>query len=385
MDCLDRTNVAQSACASRLLEKQLMEEGVDINLERDPTTQWFNTLWADNGDAISKQYSSTAALKGDYTRTRKRNYRGALNDLGLTLSRYYNNIVNDFFSQAAIDYLLGKVDVSVFEDFEADMMSGDPAISMEKIRANAIETSSKIVVADQREDLHGGWTLLSPQQPNTVRTLPFEEVILLLTDAALYVVRFDWNIDKVSSFDRVDLRSVLGIMRGTYISSTLTAKQMDEQRNIGLVVKYRPGEGDLQRRNTRSLNSAPTEDQVQASENSPSSPSYIPSLGALARLSGRASSPEIKLLAFKALPVRSKPANADRQETHTMSEKEVIKSVCNEIQRTVTGGGGSRPDLQEKEAGPFIEENDIISLQEAKRSTGYLEQWGHSLKKFVWA
>ena len=90
---------------------------------------------------------------------------------------------------------------------------------MEKIRANAIETSSKIVVADQKEDLLGGWTLLSPQQANTVRTLPFEEVILLLTDAALYVVRFDWNIDKVSSFDRVDLRSVLGIMRGIYSKS----------------------------------------------------------------------------------------------------------------------------------------------------------------------
>lgn len=39
------------------------------------------------GDAISKQYSSTRALKGDYTRTRKRDYRGAINDLGLTLSR----------------------------------------------------------------------------------------------------------------------------------------------------------------------------------------------------------------------------------------------------------------------------------------------------------
>ena len=159
---------------------------------------------------------------------------------------------------------------------------------------------------------------------------------------------------------------------------------MDEQRNIGLVVKYEPGEGDLQRKNTRSLSSAPTEDHAQSSEKSPSSPSYIPSLGALARLSGRGSSPQIKLLAFKALPVRSKSTNADGQETHTMSEKEVVKSICDEIQRTVSGES-SRSDLQEKEAGPFIEENDIISLQEAKRSTGYLEQWGHSLKKFVWA
>lgn len=163
-----------------------------------------------DGDAISRQYSSTAALKGDYTRTKRRDYRGALNDFGLTLSRYYNNIVNDYFSQAAIDFLLGNVTEQVFEEFEADMMSNDPAISMRKVRANAIDTSSKIVIAEQREDLVGGWTVLSPKEPNTLRTFPFEEIILLLTDAALYAVHFDWNLEKVSSFERVDLRSVAG-------------------------------------------------------------------------------------------------------------------------------------------------------------------------------
>lgn len=386
MDCLDRTNVAQSACASRILEKQLREEGVDINLEKDPDTQWFNTLWADNGDAISKQYSSTAALKGDYTRTRKRNYRGALNDFGLTLSRYYNNIVNDFFSQAAIDYLLGKVDSSVFEDFEAEMMSGDPAISLPRIQANAIETSVKIVIPDQGEDFIGGWTLLSPQQANTVRTFPFEEIVLLLTDAALYAVRFDWNIEKVSSFERVDLRSILGIMRGTYISSTLTAKQMDEQRNVGFIIKYKPGDGDLHRRNTRSLSSVPTAKEDPAATASPTSPSYLPSFGVLARLSGRGSAPEIKLLAFKALPARSRHANAKRaKETHTISEKELVRNICEEIEKA-TSAESTKPERREGDkASDFVEENDIISLSEAKKSTGYLEQWGHSLKRFVWA
>jgi hypothetical protein len=95
MDCLDRTGVAQCAFGQAAFEKQLHHKGIHIDLGGDSSTQWFNTLWADNGDAISKQYSSTAALKGDYTRTRKRDYRGALNDFGLTLSRYYNNIVND--------------------------------------------------------------------------------------------------------------------------------------------------------------------------------------------------------------------------------------------------------------------------------------------------
>lgn len=90
MDCLDRTNVCQSSFAKHMLELQLKEEGYDMSAQLDQETTWFNTLWADNGDAVSKQYASTAAMKGDYTRTRKRDYRGALNDLGLSLARFYS-------------------------------------------------------------------------------------------------------------------------------------------------------------------------------------------------------------------------------------------------------------------------------------------------------
>jgi SacI homology domain len=80
MDCLDRTNVAQSAFAQFILQEDLEDEGFEIDLFHDESTQWFNTLWADNGDAISREYASTAALKGDFTRTRKRNYRGAVSN-----------------------------------------------------------------------------------------------------------------------------------------------------------------------------------------------------------------------------------------------------------------------------------------------------------------
>lgn len=93
MDCLDRTNVCQSSFAKHMLEVQLKEEGFDMSTQADQVTAWFNTIWADNGDAVSKQYASTAAMKGDYTRTRKRDYRGALNDLGLGLARYYSGYV----------------------------------------------------------------------------------------------------------------------------------------------------------------------------------------------------------------------------------------------------------------------------------------------------
>jgi hypothetical protein len=90
MDCLDRTNVCQSSFAKHMLDLQLKEQGFDMGAQADQENAWFNTLWADNGDAISKQYASTGAMKGDYTRTRKRNYRGALTDAGLSLTRLFN-------------------------------------------------------------------------------------------------------------------------------------------------------------------------------------------------------------------------------------------------------------------------------------------------------
>ncbi len=367
MDCLDRTNVVQSSCGQRVLEKQLQEEGVVVDLRTDVTTiKWFNTLWADNGDAISRQYSSTAALKGDYTRTRQRNYRGLINDLTLTLSRYFNNVISDYFSQAAIDYLLGNVNAQVFEEFETDMMSRDPGVSMEKVRANAIETSSKIVIADHSEDLIGGWTLLSPREPNTLKTLPFEEVVLLVTDVAIYRVNFDFNTEKVSSFERINLRSITGIVRGTYITSTLTAAQIDESRNIGLVMKYIPGREDIARVNTRSLSSDVGLDDAKDAD-----------VEGVSGQSNREEIASLKILAFKALPARSSLASAVNEENGMISEKAVVNTICDEVQRAALGGYSA--------VSGFLEDKDIISLQEARKNTGLLEQWGHSLKKMVWA
>lgn len=55
MDCLDRTNVCQSSFGKFMLDLQLKEEGFDMTAQLDQVNSWFNTLWADNGDAISKQ------------------------------------------------------------------------------------------------------------------------------------------------------------------------------------------------------------------------------------------------------------------------------------------------------------------------------------------
>ncbi|KAK4080100.1 hypothetical protein Trihar35433_1205 [Trichoderma harzianum] len=376
MDCLDRTNVCQSSFAKHLLDLQLKEEGIDMSAQIDQETAWFNTLWADNGDAVSKQYASTSAMKGDYTRTRKRDYRGALNDLGISLTRLYTGMVNDYFSQAAIDFLLGNVSAKVFEEFEMDMMTKDPAVSVERMRERAVELCQKRVVADVNEEFHGGWVLISPNTANVLKSWPMEETVLLLTDAALYLCRFDWDLDKVSSFERVTLASITNIKIGTYITSTISQAHMNEARNVGFVVSYQPGKSDVRRRNTRTLSTKDAPKFTATGEPLPA-PTGFAGLFSGANASKE---PAIRKLAFKApYADSSMPASgAGPRQT----EMQIIDTICSEIERLAferqqVKEGGERKKL--------VEKGDIISLDTARRSTGLLEQLGHSLKKLVWA
>lgn len=285
-------------------------------------------------------------------------------------------IVNDYFSQAAIDFLVGNVTSLVFEDFEANLMSGDPAVSMQKMRQQAIDVSQKIVIGDEHEEFIGGWTLLTPHAPNTVKSVPFEEAVLLLTDSALYATRFDWNIEKVISFERVDLKHVTSLKYGTYITSTLSAVQADEQRNVGFVVTYEAGANDITRVNTRSMSTVQSRDQ----EDKPVVEAGSSPATGLSGLIGRAAPSPNRVLAWKALPARS--AVSDTSEVSQLSEIESVRAICSEIERTVLPWKEIESGTNRKS---IVESGDIISLSEAKKSTGILEQFGHSLKKMVWA
>ena len=261
------------------------------------------------------------------------------------------------------------------------------------------------MVADQNEDLVGGWTLLSPREPGTLRTFPFEEVVLLVTDKAIYAVRFDWNMEKVAGFERVDLRSIIRVRKGVYVTSTLATAQTDEDRNVGFIVTYRPGESDVAKINTRSLSTvvSPRElggdspEQEGQSHALPDQSAEHKETEADCDLDGPGSHPpkparkdtELKILAFKALPSKSvsPPTTCDNGEGPELSEKETVRIVCEEIGRVVraAGGGIGEGERRGVGGGDVVEEGAIISFAEARKSTGLLEQLGHSLKKLVWA
>ncbi|EME32039.1 phosphatidylinositide phosphatase [Galdieria sulphuraria] len=115
IDCLDRTNVLQSAIAEVILTKQLRQLQI---LSQEQTLKdfilvyaKFSNIWADHADAISEYYAGTGALKTDYTRTGKRSYRGIAVDGWRSLLRYWKNNFLDGYKQDAYNLLLGKVQI----------------------------------------------------------------------------------------------------------------------------------------------------------------------------------------------------------------------------------------------------------------------------------
>ena len=257
---------------------------------------------------------------------------------------------------------------------QSNLISGDPAVSMLNLRQQAIEMCQTLVVTED-EELISGWTLLTPQTPNTIRSSPFEESVLLLTDVALYSCRFDWNMEKVSSFERIDLQHIFSIKYGTYITSSLSLVQADEQRNVGLVVTYSAGADDVTRVNSRSMSNIRTRTETDLLVGMP----FVSQTPALEKLIGRPAAPTTRVLALKALSTRSVVAAG--HETR-MSEIDQVKAICSDIERMILHGqvvelGSERTSI--------VERGDIISLADARKSTGLLEQLTHNIKKFVWA
>uniref|UniRef100_A0A914HMP0 SAC domain-containing protein n=1 Tax=Globodera rostochiensis TaxID=31243 RepID=A0A914HMP0_GLORO len=78
VDCLDRTNVVQSAIALIVCLNQCRKLGIvePISEAPMPLTRTLQQMWADHGDFISKQYTGTSALKGDITRSGQRKLTG---------------------------------------------------------------------------------------------------------------------------------------------------------------------------------------------------------------------------------------------------------------------------------------------------------------------
>jgi hypothetical protein len=174
VDCLDRTNVVQTAIARRVLELQLAKLGVvqpEVGLCADERSI-FQAVWANNGDMISRQYAGTNALKGDYTRTGERNFSGLVKDGVNSASRYYLNHMRDTYRQAAIDVLTaGGLSDQMLSQIVNERPSvsvtggqtvGGTTMSLEQVRT-IIEDCQRLLVQDDSRVL-GCWGLIDADE-----------------------------------------------------------------------------------------------------------------------------------------------------------------------------------------------------------------------------
>ncbi|KAL4891371.1 SacI homology domain-containing protein [Aspergillus ambiguus] len=106
LDCLDRTNLVQTIISLMALGSFLRQDGGGLHSDLQAR---HSSLWADNGDALSKIYAGTGALKSSFTRHGKMSLAGALADARKTATRLYVNNFADKARQKTIDLLLGRL------------------------------------------------------------------------------------------------------------------------------------------------------------------------------------------------------------------------------------------------------------------------------------
>ncbi|KAF8077695.1 SacI homology domain-containing protein [Lyophyllum atratum] len=411
IDCLDRTNVVQSAFARYVLNKQLGAVAL-LNPQGEGRTETdivFNDVWANNGDAISRAYAGTSALKGDFTRTGKRDLSGMLNDGVNSLARMYTSTFSDWFSQAVIDFILGYRTVSVFSEFLLKLQSTDPRdlIRLSKIRAEAIATSVSRVLAEG-ERLLSGWTLFAPEELNTKIGDKFEEKVLLLTVKALYIISYDYTLEKVKLYTRVPLGDIIGIMKGAYILSPLEEASRDPVQNAGFVISWHNSN------QVTRVTSYSVRNSLEVPSTTPKRPSLpvlaatrqsainagtmltrsltrtkVPVLSNILTNAALATGAETTFAAFKVLPIdparirRGSSTGGNIEYTEAADElsgasdcKEAADLIVESIRRACDDIGGTHGD--------FITNEDVVSLAEAERMTSVYAKMEYGVKRLLW-
>ncbi|XP_018048607.1 PREDICTED: phosphatidylinositide phosphatase SAC2 isoform X2 [Atta colombica] len=212
IDCLDRTNVVQTALGKAVMEMQFSKLGLippDGILPAN-IRQTFQSLWANNGDIISKQYAGTNALKGDYTRTGERKFTGLMKDGMNSANRYYLNRFKDVYRQATIDMMLGNsVSEEVFLERTDEEDNAATAIHVKLL----IEDCKKLLIPDP-EVILGSWGVIDADPITGDPTETEMDTILILTRDSYYIADYDDQIDKVTNYQKVLLNDIVLIEFG---------------------------------------------------------------------------------------------------------------------------------------------------------------------------
>ncbi|KAK1154352.1 phosphatidylinositide phosphatase SAC2-like [Acipenser oxyrinchus oxyrinchus] len=197
IDCLDRTNVVQAAIAYGILENQLkafeaLSQGSSLPYSSKRAIQ---VMWADNGDAISRRYAGTNAMKGDLIRTGERNIAGVLKDGFTSANRYYLNCFLDSYRQAVTDAMQGipvKDDLhTVYFKEESTTAFIKSQTQLPRCEVDAIIQHYREILIPSSEHFLDGWHLKVHDPSLKCATVKDLDVLLMLTNRACHLAYCD--------------------------------------------------------------------------------------------------------------------------------------------------------------------------------------------------
>lgn len=230
IDCLDRTNVVQTAVAKFVLELQLCRLGLGTPGCGLPLSlrQAFLTMWADNGDIISRQYAGTKALKGDYTRTGERKITGMMKDGVASANRYYLSTFKDALRQVAIDVMTGESRTIPEQLIGPECGRCTPVKEHAEVDTATMALHVKSLIDDCRkllvdtEPVLGSWGLIDADPATGDPHETEMDSVLVLTSEAYYVADYDETSDRLLAVQRIPLADVTQIELGPFdANSTL--------------------------------------------------------------------------------------------------------------------------------------------------------------------
>ncbi|ETN68075.1 suppressor of actin (sac) [Anopheles darlingi] len=226
MDCLDRTNVVQTALGKAVLESQLVKLGLAMPYSQlpDQLKAPFMAVWANNGDVISRQYAGTNALKGDYTRTGERKFTGIMKDGMNSANRYYLARFKDNYRQATIDLL----QCNTLSTDAVSTLGGTQPMVVDEIDPYDGAEHARLVVEDCRRLLLGtfqppvgAWGLIDAD-PSTGDPSETEvDTVLILTEECYIVAEYDSHLEKIVRFENVPLENITLIELGLFQHSKM--------------------------------------------------------------------------------------------------------------------------------------------------------------------
>ncbi|KAJ2780923.1 Inositol-1,4,5-trisphosphate 5-phosphatase 1 [Coemansia javaensis] len=189
IDCLDRTNVVQSVVSRAVIGEFLRQNSPVPQFTAAAVMDGLGRAWAANGDAISRLYTGTGALKSDVTASGRSGWAGFLSDASKSLSRLVQNSFQDRGKQGVIDVLLGAGDsalqsrpVAVYDPYASAIA---PELERELLRIGRQSTVRAMLCTynmhgcPYRGEPLGSWLAMPRDARPDIVVVAFQEIVSL--------------------------------------------------------------------------------------------------------------------------------------------------------------------------------------------------------------